>query len=194
MKHIIFLFSVCASPAFACPVIGDLSGAGIQTTNVEGTTNQFRMGNGAIDVVVTYPDGFGARETRYNGVYLTAFEQVDDGAILEGEGFTVRYEGGVFALPVPAPNLSVQTASDLVFDGGQTAWTSNITMGDLTTKQVGGCTYDVFDVRMELQGPLEPLQIESYVYFPSLGIAHLESSGVGSMIFDTSLVSIEVME
>lgn len=190
----IVITALLGSSAAACPTLDDVNGAGVVMVDVEGTVMLHRQDGEGITVDVAYTDGFGAIESLTHGVYLNRRQDLEDGEIIEDGDVRIRYEGGITSLPVPSPNISFETASTLEIDEVQTEWQSKVTMGEIAPRTFGNCTIEAFPITFEMLGPLDVPQLETYLYFPSLGLAHLQSSGFGQVEFDTSLVSLEAAQ
>lgn len=182
-----------AAPAFACATATDVSGGGVLLTDVEGTTMLHRKSGDVARVDIRFTDGYSILETRIHGLYLSEWQEGEDG-VMTDDTTEIAFDGGRDALPKPTPGTVIETASVLTAGSVETNWSSTITFGAEISKTYGDCTFAIFPVRFEMQGPLDPVQVEDYLYFPEFGIAHLESSGVGSLEYDTQLISLEPVE
>ena len=148
----------------ACPGPADMT-TGIIATTADGQVETHKIAaKNMIQVDVRYNDGTGDGAIMQfgHGLYLRNTIPVENGVLQMGAQEKFASDATLRAWDAPAPSAS--WSKDRA-DGGAAS------SGPIYVLNIGGCTYDGFDVSLFFAD--DPNYVEIYAYVPSLGIGLL---------------------
>ncbi len=177
-----------------CPTGADMSG-GIRLSMADDATETFILREeGVVEGTIDFPSGIGSRFRLVHGLYLTMFEELQDGQPVPDKLTRYVYPMAPQEIPAPVARGGWDVEVALVGAGEPRTEAQRFVFGDPTVFTIGECSYRGFPVTARFGVAPDGYQ-DRYMLLTDLDVTLLLASGPldGTPDFMPSYVGIEAL-
>lgn len=161
----------------ACPVPGDLAGAGIWVrSNDDSITHMQSTGPDLVGEQTMYgPDGFWLES--YKGIYVTRDVSITNNQKEPKTETVTTFAAPLSELPAAAPEVTWTGPIEVKTSNGVDEQEFSITFGQLSTSKIGACSYPSITADTVYKNPDGTGSTGRIIHLTDLGISLLVAGG-----------------